>query len=167
MPGWPSRRWVPWQAPAHEWDQLLRTNVMGVVNGLRVFVPRLVGAGEPGRILITASLAGLVTFPGGGAYAASKHAVVAVAEQAALSLADTRVTVTLLCPALVRSGMSEVGEDPDVVAAAALAAAPGRFLVGPTEWHSAVIRRAEDLASGAQPTLPEPNSTSTPTSPSE
>jgi NADP-dependent 3-hydroxy acid dehydrogenase YdfG len=41
-------------------------------------------ATEPSRILITASLAGLVTFPGGGAYAATKHAVVAVAEQAAM-----------------------------------------------------------------------------------
>ena len=123
--------------------------------------------GEPARILITASLAGLVTFPGGGAYAASTHAVVAVAEQAALALADTDVSVTLLCPALVRSGMSEVGEDPDVVAAAALTAAPGRFLVGPTEWQAAVIRRAEALAAGAQPTLPQLDSTSVPTTPPE
>jgi NAD(P)-dependent dehydrogenase (short-subunit alcohol dehydrogenase family) len=158
---------APWQAPRQEWERLWRTNVMGVVNGLSAFVPRLVDAGQPARILITASLAGLVTFPGGGAYAASKHAVVAVAEQAALALADTQVSVTLLCPALVRSGMSEVGEDPDVVAEAALSAAPDRFLVAPTEWHAAVIRRAEALGSGAQPTLPQQDATSTPADPAE
>ena len=35
----------------------------------------------PGRVVVTASLAGLVTFPGGGAYAATKHALVAVADE--------------------------------------------------------------------------------------
>jgi NAD(P)-dependent dehydrogenase (short-subunit alcohol dehydrogenase family) len=155
---------APWEAPPQEWDRLLRINLMGVVNGLRVFVPRLVDAGEPAQILITASLAGLVSFPGGGAYAASKHAVVAVAEQAALALADTEVAVTLLGPALVRSGMSEVGEDPDEVAAAALTAtAAGRFLLTPDEWHAAVTRRAEALVHGAQPTLPQMAPTAAPT----
>jgi len=56
---------APWEADATEWERVLRINLMGVVNGLRVFVPRLVDAGEPVQILITASLAGLVTFPGG------------------------------------------------------------------------------------------------------
>ena len=85
-----------------------------------------------GRIIITGSLAGLVTFPGGGAYAATKHAVVALAESASLALQGTSVTVTLACPALVRTAMSEVGADPDDVAAEVLAAADdGRFLVVP------------------------------------
>jgi NAD(P)-dependent dehydrogenase (short-subunit alcohol dehydrogenase family) len=159
---------APWEAPPQEWDRLLRINLTGVVNGLRVFVPRLVDAGEPAQILITASLAGLVTFPGGGAYAASKHAVVAVAEQAALALTDTGVTVTLLCPALVRTGMSEFGEDPDEVAKAALAAtADGRFLVTPAEWHAAVTNRAEALVHGAQPTLPQVAPASAPTTEAE
>ena len=154
---------APWEADATEWERVLRINLMGVVNGLRVFVPRLVDVGEPAQILITASLAGLVTFPGGGAYAASKHAVVAVAEQTALALTDTEVTVTLLCPALVRTGMSEVGEDADEVAAAAIeAAAAGRFLVTPEEWHAAVTRRAEDLVHGARPRLPALGTTAAP-----
>lgn len=155
---------APWEADAAEWERVLRINLMGVVNGLRVFVPRLVDVGKPAQILITASLAGLVTFPGGGAYAASKHAVVAVAEQAALALTDTEVTVTLLCPALVRTGMSEVGEDADEVAAAAIEAAEaGRFLVTPDEWHAAVTRRAEDLVHGARPRLPALGTTTAPT----
>jgi NADP-dependent 3-hydroxy acid dehydrogenase YdfG len=92
---------APWQADPSEWNTLLAVNLGGVVNGLRAFVPRLLASGQPGHILITASLAGLATFPGGGAYAATKHAVVAVAEQTALALADTPVGVTMLCPALV------------------------------------------------------------------
>lgn len=148
---------APWEVPPEEWQRLLEVNLLGVVNGLRAFVPRLLAAGRPAHVLVTASLAGLVTFPGGGAYAATKHALVAVVEQAALALAGTPVTVTLLCPALVRSGMSETGADPEDVAAEAVAAArTGRFLVVPPEWERAVTDRAAGLVAGATPAVPEP-----------
>jgi len=137
-------------------------NLLGVVNGLRAFVPTMVAADRPAKIVITASLAGLLTFPGGGAYAATKHAVVAVAEQAALSLRDTPVTVSVLCPALVRTAMSEVGDDPKDVAAAALAAArAGRFLVMPEEWRASVLSRTHRLLAGRPPEIPTPEEPST------
>ena len=148
---------LPWEAPAAEWERVLRVNLLGVVNGLRAFVPRLLAAGEPAHILITASLAGLVTFPGGGAYAATKHALLAVAEQTALGLADSPVGVTVLCPALVRTGMSEEGADPADVAAMALhACREGRFAVIDPEWTAAVVERGRRLAGGAPPELPVP-----------
>jgi len=130
-------------------------NVGGVVNGLRAFVPRLLSSGRPAHVLITASLAGLAAFPGGGAYGASKHAVVAVAEQAALALTGTAVGVTVLCPALVRTAMSPMGDDPADVAAAALAAVhDGRFAVVPPEWAGAVTQRWERLVAGQRPVAP-------------
>ena len=148
---------APWDADPDEWQRVLAVNLGGVVNGLRAFVPGLLAARRPAQLVITASLAGLLTFPGGGAYAASKHAVLAVAEQAALALAGTNVSVTVLCPALVRSGMSEVGADPAEVAAQALAAARGgRFLVSPDEWSGAVRHRVETLLSGSSPQAPDP-----------
>ncbi|HSU36185.1 MAG TPA: SDR family oxidoreductase [Propionibacteriaceae bacterium] len=145
---------VPWEVPVAEWQRMWGVNVLGVVNGLQAFAPRM-SARRRGQILITGSLAGLVTFPSGGAYAATKHAVVALAESASLALQGTAVTVTLACPALVRTGMSEVGANPDDVAAEVLAAADnGRFLVMPAEWAPAVIDRAERLVSGATPEVP-------------
>lgn len=145
----------PWEVSPEEWDAVFAVNVAGVVNGLRAFVPRLLASGRPAHILITASLAGLAVFPGGGAYGASKHAVVAVAEQAALALADTPVDVTVLCPALVRTAMSPVGSDPADVADEALAALEnGRFVVVPGEWRAAVVQRAQRLANGQSPVLP-------------
>lgn len=148
---------APWEVPAEEWAALLDVNLHGVVNGLRAFVPRLLATGRPGHVLITASLAGLVTFPAGGAYAATKHAVVAVAEQAALSLADSQVSVTLLCPALVRTAMSPTGADPADVAEQALTGVrEGRFLVVPDEWTDAIIERSERLIDGAPPRIPTP-----------
>ncbi|TMR96625.1 SDR family oxidoreductase [Nonomuraea basaltis] len=148
---------VPWEVGAADWDHVFAVNVGGVVNGLRAFVPRLLESGRPGHILITASLAGLVTFPAGGAYAPSKHAVVAIAEQAAQALAGTPIGVTLLCPALVRSGMSPEGEDPADIADNALAAVrAGAFTVVPDVWSGEIVRRAQRLATGAQPELPTP-----------
>jgi len=140
-----------------EWAALLDVNLYGVINGLRAFIPRLLATGRPAHLLITASLAGLVTFPAGGAYAATKHAVVAVAEQTALALADSQVSVTLLCPALVRTAMSPTGADPADVAERALAGVrEGRFLVVPAEWTDAIVERGERLVSGAEPTIPTP-----------
>ncbi len=90
--------------------------------------------------------------------AASKHAVVAVAEQTALALADSPIRITVLCPPLVRSGMSEVGDDPLDVADEALAAlADRRFTVVPESWRRAVRERGERLALGLAPVLPEPS----------
>ena len=147
---------VPWEVPVLEWQRMWAVNVLGWSTGCRLSplgCPR-----RRGQILITGSLAGLVTFPGGGAYAATKHAVVALAESASLALQGTSVTVTLACPALVRTGMSEVGADPDHVAAEALAAADdGRFLVVPSEWTPAVVSRAEHLVSGAAPVALTPS----------
>ncbi len=149
---------APWEVDPQEWQAVVAVNLGGVINGLRAFVPRLLASGRPGHILITASLAGLATFAGGGAYGASKHAVVAVAEQAALALADTPVRVTVLCPALVRTAMSPVGEDPADVAEEALSALKeGRFAVVPASWRAAVVDRGQRLVSGRPPLPPAPD----------
>jgi len=148
---------APWEVPTAEWTKLFEVNVLGVVNGLRAFVPSLVEAGRPALLVVTASLAGLLSFPGGGAYAATKHAVVALAEQTELALRDSPVTVSVLCPALVRTAMSEVGEDPADVAAATMAVArAGRFLVLPDQWRTAVRSRTGRLLAGDDPEIPAP-----------
>lgn len=147
-----------WEAPADEWRRVLDINLGGVVNGLRAFVPRMLATVDHHRILITASLAGVTTWPGGGPYGASKHAVVTVAEQAALALEGRPVDVTVLCPALVRSGMSQAGEDPAVVAREALRAVErGSFAVMPEQWTGAVVERARRLAAGEPPAPPTPH----------
>jgi NAD(P)-dependent dehydrogenase (short-subunit alcohol dehydrogenase family) len=150
---------APWESSPDDWRRVLDVNVGGVVNGLRAFVPRMLAAEGPGGILVTASLAGLLTWPGGGPYGASKHAAVAVAEAAALALEGRQIRVTVLCPALVRTGMSDIGEDPADVADQALAAVDrGDFLVVPDEWRAALSARTAGLLAGDQPTVPTPRS---------
>ncbi|MCP3803285.1 SDR family NAD(P)-dependent oxidoreductase [Allokutzneria sp. A3M-2-11 16] len=146
---------APWEVPADDWDRVFSVNVSGVVNGLRAFVPRLLAAGEPAHVLVTASLAGLTVFPAGGAYGPSKHAVVALVQHAALALADTPVRVSMICPALVATGMSAEGVAPADVAAETLKAIDdGVFAVVPEEWHAAVVDRTRRIVAGLPPTFP-------------
>ena len=148
---------APWDSPPDEWRRVLDINLGGVVNGLRSFVPRMTDRPEGAAILITASLAGVLTWPGGGPYAASKHALFAVAEQAALTLPDKGIKVTVICPNLVRTGMSDQGEEPDVTARRAIRAVQaGDFAVVPHTWDGAIRDRAERIIGSAQPAMPEP-----------
>ncbi|MET0191653.1 MAG: SDR family NAD(P)-dependent oxidoreductase, partial [Pseudonocardia sediminis] len=137
---------APWEVPAHDWDRVFAVNVGGVVNGLRAFVPPLLAAGEPAHVLVTASLAGMAVFPGGGAYGPSKHAVSAVVQHAAMALAGTPVTIGMICPALVATGISADGVPAATVAEQALDAVDaGVFAVVPPEWATAVITQVETV----------------------
>jgi NAD(P)-dependent dehydrogenase (short-subunit alcohol dehydrogenase family) len=68
-----------WHTDPPEWQRVVAVNLLGVVYGIQAFVPHLVTAGA-GHVVNIASLAGLTAGPFGGAYCASKHAVVAISE---------------------------------------------------------------------------------------
>ena len=62
-----------------DWEWIFDINLFGVVRGTRAFAPMLKAQGS-GRVVNTASLAGLVHPPGMGSYNAVKAAVVAFSE---------------------------------------------------------------------------------------
>lgn len=97
-----------WLATLEDWKWVLDVNLMGVVHGIRAFVPAMIARGRPARVVNTASIAGLVSPPGLAVYAASKHAVVSLSECLAHDLAMARapVGVTVLCPGYVRTGIA-------------------------------------------------------------
>lgn len=98
-----SGRGDPWTGPLESWEWTMGVNFWGVVYGVRAFLPHLVLSGG-GHIVNTASIAGLL--PGfGGAYDASKHAVVALTEDLfnTLRAAQIPVGVSCLCPGWVRT----------------------------------------------------------------
>jgi len=90
-----------------DWDWVLGVNLDGVINGLVTFLPRMLARGEPGHIVNTASVGGLLGMPNLGIYCASKFAVVGLSESLKHDLADTPIGVSLLAPGIVRSGIAQ------------------------------------------------------------
>lgn len=88
-------------SPQPDWQWCLKTNVLGIVHMLEAFVPAMACREQDNAVVITASIAGLLPGPGMGAYSPSKYAAVAIAEGLAQELADTRTTVSVLCPGFV------------------------------------------------------------------
>jgi NADP-dependent 3-hydroxy acid dehydrogenase YdfG len=68
-----------WAAPIEDWNWVLGVNVMGVVNGIRAFLPILLQQ-EEGHVVNTGSAACFEALPGMAAYGASKHAVLGISE---------------------------------------------------------------------------------------
>ena len=100
----PSGRARPvWEYAIEDWHWSLGVNLLGVVNGIRSFVPRMIATGEPGHIVNTLSIAGLISGTRTVPYSASKHAAVRVTEAlyASLREAGYPIGVTALCPGLV------------------------------------------------------------------
>ena len=88
---------------AKGWQWALDVNLMGVVFGAKVMVPMIKQHGEGGWIINVASMAGMGGTPYGGAYTATKAAVVAVSESWAGELESEGINVSVLCPAFVQT----------------------------------------------------------------
>jgi NAD(P)-dependent dehydrogenase (short-subunit alcohol dehydrogenase family) len=96
-----------WEVPLEDWKWVLDVNLLGVVHGVRSFVPHLV-AQNAGHVVNTASMAGVSTGPGMAPYLASKHAVVALSDGLAAELADAApgVRVTVVCPGTMATNIA-------------------------------------------------------------
>jgi NAD(P)-dependent dehydrogenase (short-subunit alcohol dehydrogenase family) len=96
-----------WATSLDDWTRAFSVNVMGVVHGLRSFVPILLAQEAPSHIVNICSLMGLDTAPVHGTYAASKHAVLAITEtlRAELAMSGKPIGVSLVCPGPIRTNM--------------------------------------------------------------
>jgi NAD(P)-dependent dehydrogenase (short-subunit alcohol dehydrogenase family) len=96
-----------WESSLGDWQWVLGVNLMGVIHGIRSFVPLMLEQGTEGHIVNTASMAGLA--PGGGIYGVTKHAVVSLSETLfrELKLREAEIGVSVLCPGWVRTRIME------------------------------------------------------------
>jgi NAD(P)-dependent dehydrogenase (short-subunit alcohol dehydrogenase family) len=93
------------------WRWVIDVNLMGVLQGVRTFLPHMLAHGEGGHIVNTASMAGLNSGLGLSPYSASKFAVVNISEGLAKQVSELGVGVTVLCPGFVRTRISESGRN--------------------------------------------------------
>lgn len=102
---------LSWDAIATDWEWVLGVNLFGVLHGIRAFVPFMLEQNQPGHVVNTCSMAGLINMPLSGAYSVSKHAALSLTETLyhELRIKQSPVGVSALCPELIRTriGFSE------------------------------------------------------------
>lgn len=87
------------------WRWTFDVNVMGLVYGAHTLVPLMKEHGEQSWLINVASMAGLGGVPYGGAYTATKAAVVALSESWSQELSRDNIQVSVLAPAFVQTGI--------------------------------------------------------------
>ncbi len=93
-----------------DWKWVIDVNLMGIVHGIHIFMPRMIKQGVPCHVVNTASIAGMIANGSGlGIYKATKHAVVSLSETLYFEMksANLPIGVSVLCPGFVRTRIHE------------------------------------------------------------
>jgi NADP-dependent 3-hydroxy acid dehydrogenase YdfG len=90
-----------------DWDEMIDTNVKGLLYVSRAVVPGMVARGR-GHIINLGSTAGEITYPNGAVYCASKAAERAINDGLREDLLGTPVRVTSIDPGMVETDFSLV-----------------------------------------------------------
>ena len=93
------------------WRWVIDVNLMGVLHGIKSFLPHIRAHGVGGHIVNTASMAGMQGGLGLSPYGASKFAVVSMSEGLNLQLKPHGIGVSVLCPSYVRTRIGESGRN--------------------------------------------------------
>lgn len=98
-----------WDSTLADWEWVLGVNLWGVIHGVRIFVPIMLAQDTECHIVNTASIAGLIAYPGSGIYKVTKHGVVTLSETLYYELAEqgAKIHVSVLCPAWVNTGIMD------------------------------------------------------------
>lgn len=96
-----------YEGDIQDWEEMIDTNVKGLLYVTRFIVPGMVNRGK-GQVINIGSIAGHQTYPGGNVYCATKAAVRALSEGLKLDLLGTPIRVNSVDPGLVETEFSQV-----------------------------------------------------------
>jgi len=88
-----------------DWEWSTTVNLVGVTNGVEALLPHMLAHGEPGHVIATSSMGGLIVANDGGIYSSAKFGVVALMEELRRTLDGTSVSASVLCPAAVNTNI--------------------------------------------------------------
>jgi len=100
--------WGGLESATHrDWEWAIGVNLWGVIHGVEAFVPRMIAQKEPGHVVNTASMAGLIASQGLGVYNTTKYAVVGLSETLQKDLRPYGIGVSVLCPMGVKTAIRQ------------------------------------------------------------
>jgi len=95
------------QRSDEDWQWLIDVNLRGVIHGIQTFLPRMLRQQGERHIVNTSSVSGLAPFPGVGAYATTKYAIVGLSESLRMELEPYGIGVSVVCPGAVATQIFE------------------------------------------------------------
>ena len=90
-----------------DWDQMIDTNIKGLLTMTRLIVPGMVKRNK-GHVINIGSVAGDAAYAGGNVYCSTKAAVKALSDGLRIDVADTNIRVTDIKPGLVETNFSNI-----------------------------------------------------------
>ena len=90
-----------------DFDWIIDVNLNGVINGMVTFVPRMIAAGTPAKIVTVSSLGGLGGSALAAPYSAAKAGVINLMESYNMSLSKYNIDVSVVCPANIKSNIAD------------------------------------------------------------
>ncbi len=90
-----------------DWDYVLRVNLKSVYQCCKHAIPAIAEGGG-GAIVNTGSVTAIMGHIGQDAYTATKGAIVALTRSLAVEYAPQKIRVNVICPGVVRTGISEL-----------------------------------------------------------
>jgi NADP-dependent 3-hydroxy acid dehydrogenase YdfG len=90
-----------------DWDQMIDTNVKGLLYASRTVLPGMVARGR-GHVVNVGSIAGHQTYAGGAVYSATKYAVRAITDALRYDVLGKGIRVSNVEPGLAETEFSEV-----------------------------------------------------------
>ena len=94
-------------ADVNDWEQMIDTNVKGLLYMSRLVTPGMIGR-KSGHVINISSIAGKEVYPNGSVYCATKHAVMAISKTMRIELLPAGVKVSTVCPGAVDTEFSLV-----------------------------------------------------------
>ena len=90
-----------------DWDEMIDTNIKGLLNMTRFVVPHMVER-NCGHVINIGSVAGDAAYAGGNVYCATKAAVKTITDGLRIDVAHTALRVTDIKPGLVETNFSNI-----------------------------------------------------------
>ena len=125
-----------------DWRNVLDVNLRGVIYGVFTAYPLMVEQGF-GHIINTASIEGLIPFPGTASYVASKYGVVGLSNALRIEGADLGVKVSVVCPGYIKTAIFHTSKLINIDRKKMLESLPERFGISPDKCASVILLGVE------------------------
>jgi NADP-dependent 3-hydroxy acid dehydrogenase YdfG len=89
------------------WEKMIDTNIKGLLYVSKIIIPHM-RANNSGHIVNIGSIAGVISYPGGNVYCATKAAVHTLSESMNIDLVGTNIRVSNIAPGAVKTEFSDV-----------------------------------------------------------